>query len=101
MTTIQFDIGNGPNADRVLDGLKYAFNDSVTISTVFTVRKREAQARGTLSWQLVDVQIIGVSYESGVPGMFLLKVNIPGFNSSTGYYNANTRQGVFYLEPST
>jgi len=98
---ITFDISDGPNADRVFDALKYAFNPDIVILVEFTVRRRDSRSSGPLSWQKVTAQVVDVGYESGRPGAFAIKVNIPGFDTSEGLYDANTRKGWLELVPST
>ncbi len=90
----------GPSTDRLIDAFKYAFdNDGARFTVRFAVTFT-GRLVGTPD-AILDAQIIGIEYESGVPGMFNLTVNIDGYQTSTGCYNAIKRLGLFDLIPNS
>ena len=96
MSTSSVNIIDGPNADRVIDALKYAFNKSHPMKIELTLERSEGNLRGTLLRTKAFAQVTGVRYESGAPGMFVLDMNMQvgsKTNSCTAFYNANERSG--------
>lgn len=94
-SSVKTKIVNGSNADRVIDALKYAF-DKKHPHKIELVLQREVEHTGSVLRQKVYARVLGVEYESGTFGMFVLKVNMTAFGISGMFrlfYNANTREG--------
>lgn len=88
-----FVINDGPNADLTVDAYKYAYAPGGDFRVSFSNigHNRVVSHRA---------QVVGLEYESGARGMFLIKVNIPGYKTSKGFYNANRREGFIDLVPN-
>ena len=100
-TLLSAIVTNGPSADAVIDSLKYAFK-ARKLPVHFTVDIQHS-AVGYQRGVEFDANIIGVSYESGAPGMLIIEFQIVGKSSygqwgiCKGFYNANRRTGTFEL----
>ena len=70
-----FEIIDGPNADRVVDSFKYAYDRHAKVDVAFMVEDE-------------------LRYENGAPGMFILTVDfVNGIGQRELFYNANKRIG--------
>jgi len=82
-----FKIIDGPSTDRVIDSFKYAYDRTAHVQVTFIIK--QGYTGGPLTGQ-----VVGVEYESGAPGMFLMKVDFNnGFGRRTVFYNATKRTG--------
>ncbi len=101
-TKVQYEILDGPAADRIIDSYKYAFTKDVTVEVELTLTPRDSRLRGKLTQRKISATVIGLRYESGTPGMFILWVNtsLPKHVQvqEGGFYNANTRKGTLIFE---
>lgn len=104
-TTVQYDVLDGPSADRVIDSFKYAFTKGCTVEVEFTLTPRNTRLRGKLAQRKVTATVTGLQYESGSPGMFILWVNIqmPHHSQTVkgSFYDANHRKGVLEFDVPT
>lgn len=94
-SSVKIEIVDGSNADRVVDAFKFAFDKKYRLKIELTLQ-REIKHTGSVLRQKVQARVIGVEYESGTYGMFVLKVNMTAFGMSGMFllfYNANTRKG--------
>lgn len=104
-TTVQYDVLDGPSADRVIDSFKYAHSKGSTVEVEFTLTPRNARLRGMPAQRKVTATVTGLQYESGAPGMFIIWVHVqmPHHSQTArgGFYNANQRKGVLEFEVPT
>lgn len=92
--TQTFEIADGPNAERLVDAFKYAFTKDWNARVTFA---GPTFFKGCLRRFEHEAQVVGLSYDSGSEGSFTIMVNIPGFRTSTGHYNAQRRTGRIEL----
>ncbi len=104
-TTVQYEILDGPSADRIIDSFKYAYNRDVSCEVEFTLTPHDSRLKGKLGQRKVSATINGLRYESGTPGMLIiwLNANLPHHwqDNEGGFYNANTRKGFLRFEVPT
>lgn len=104
-TKVQYEILDGPTADRMIDSYKYAYNKDVTVEVELTLAPTDGRLRGKLATRKILATVTGLRYESGTPGMFTLwvitsmpkHIQVP----EGGFYNANTRKGTLIFEVPT
>ena len=95
---VNIKIKNGPSADRVMDAFKYAYDPllALPIRPWFEIELTPASIRPyrSIIRETTDVlaTVIGVEYESGLHGMFTLRLEILD-GTYMAFYNANTRKG--------
>jgi|GEM_PF-6273386 len=105
-TSESMQIVGGPSAAELIDAFKYAFDKERKFRVKFSERGMLMVAHNGKPLeekmympQPVIVQIIGLMYESGTPGMFLFRANITdgSYRKGTvkGFYDANKRGGWF------
>lgn len=91
MSTEQFNITDGPTADRMVDSFKYTFTRGCTVPVEFriTISPRRTQ--------VVTLALTALSYESGKPGAFNFTASITagGKGIVKGFYDATSRAGRF------
>ena len=82
-----FEIIDGPNADRVVDSFKYAYDRHAKVDVAFMVE--EDHLTGLIKGRVVELR-----YENGAPGMFILTLDfVHGIGQRELFYNANKRIG--------
>ncbi len=82
-----FEIIDGPSADRVIDSFKYAYDRNTKVLVTFTIKQ-------DFTGGPITGQVVGMRYESGAPGMYILVVEFNnGFGQRKLFYNANKRIG--------
>lgn len=95
-SSVNAQIIDGPNADRVIDAFKYAYDRVSPMKIELTLQHPAGNLRGSLLREKVCALVQGVSYESGTPGMFILYLSttIKGKPADCeAFYNANERSG--------
>ena len=101
-SSVKIKIVNGSSADKVIDALKYAFDEKHRLKIELNLQREAGNLTDSRLRQKVYAQVIGVEYESGTYGMFVLKVNMTAFGMSGMFrlfYNANTREGYVIEKP--
>jgi hypothetical protein len=89
---------NGPSAADIVNSLLYAYGRH-NLPVRFTVDWVNNVTRHRKNVEF-DVNIVGVIYESGSPGMFIIKFYIVGLAElglCEGFYNANRRTGTLAM----
>lgn len=95
-----YEIANGPSADRLFDALKYAYDKDANVSIDFHVveglTSRNKEVAAYFKMDAKNWRIFGIAHEDGSGHNF----NIRGFveeNSEhyrfAAYYNVKTRTG--------
>lgn len=104
-TTVQYDVLDGPSADRVIDSFKYAHTKGCTVTVEFTLTPRDPRLRAKLGQRKVTGTVVALQYESGAPGMFILWVHVqmPHHSQTVkgSFYDANQRKGVLEFDVPT
>ncbi len=92
MTTKRFKIVDGPGAGATMDAFKYAYSKSHDFDVNFSLR--ETSDETTISSM---AQVVGLSYESGSDGMFIITMHVHiepfGLCIANGFYDAQRRNG--------
>jgi hypothetical protein len=101
-TSESMQIVGGPSAAELIDAFKYAFDKSREFRISFKTRGGKLVLEADKERFLLrtfSVQITGLGYESGTPGMLLFTGNITGGLHKTGaikgFYDASQRGGWF------
>jgi len=95
---VNITITNGKNADQIVEALKYAYDKRLgkAIRPWFEIRRTPESIRPYRTARpettRVLASIIGLRYESGTPGRFMLTMSVLD-GIYLAYYNADTRQG--------
>ena len=100
-TLLSVTVVGGPNAADIADSLFSAYSQH-KLPVRFTVDIADP-AVGYLKGVEFDANITGVTYESGFPGLFIIKfyvVNHVRWGLCEGFYNANQRTGTFAMNMS-
>lgn len=97
---VHIQITDGPSADKVLDAVKYAYDKTVTMKPWFEILlDAKTPAPYTSSkperTRILADKIVGISYESGAPGMFILTMYALD-GTYEAFYNASTRKGAMH-----
>lgn len=95
-----FSITKGPSASDITNSLLYAFSPNKLYLSFTGEARDEDMTPWTLSFEAVAV---GVAYESGAPGMLLVRLRAANgyekiLGKVVGFYNANTRRGTLQIE---
>lgn len=91
----QIQIVGGPTHSALCDALEYAYNTENPHTVTFSV-VRPPYGNGIRYH--VQAKVVGLLYESGAPGMFmvtLLPLDCPFLNKglTTGFYNVRAQRG--------
>lgn len=100
-----YNIENGPNADKLIDAFKYAYDDSSNVRAQFTITEKPLGAL-KLPCDLAEceVRIKSLEHEDGSGHSFNIEGSFDKVLSGTiglsfrelrfkGYYNAHIRKG--------
>lgn len=97
-TLFSATVTDGPNAADIVNSLLYAYSPR-KLPVHFTVDIANS-AVGYQRGVEFDANIVSVTYESGSPGMLIIKfyvVSHTGWGLCEGFYNANRRTGTFAM----
>lgn len=103
----EFQIMNGPSADRLIDAFKYAYDETVKLPVLFVVALRLIDARSFVQMKVERFRITYIQHEDGSNHSF----NVAGYCYASSlepvpgrdlplvsyrfeaYYNSATRKG--------